>query len=170
MTKRHLNPMFLLAALALILMSISTGSAQGPGGRRGQGHPPPTPAIDTALDADGDEVISAQEIADAASVLTVLDIDNDGVLSFEECMGFPPGGNPPQAPLAGSGGSRGMPPAPPVFSVLDVSGDQIVDESEIAGAPSSLLALDDNGDGQLQEDEIRPEHPGGSGGGQNPPR
>ncbi len=152
--------------MAVILTTSLNAVAHGPGGRRGgqDGHQPPTPAVDSALDADGSGVISADEIANAASALIGLDGDNDGALSFEECMGFSNGGGQ-QAPPSGRGGSGGQPPAPPIFSAIDTSGDEIVDGYEIADAPESLLELDSNGDGALQADEIRPPHPGGGMGG-----
>lgn len=153
-------------ALAVMVMTGLNAAAQGPGGGRGgQGHQPPKPAIDTALDANGDGVISADEISYAASVLSELDSDNDGGLSFEECMGFPSGENSQQAQPSGRGGSGGQPPAPPIFSALDTSGDRVVDDNEIAAAPTALTSLDENADGQLQPDEYRPQHPGGQRGG-----
>ncbi len=155
----------LTITLAIVVMTSGTAAAQGPGGRGGQGHQPPTPAIDTALDADGDQMISADEIANAASILTELDADSDERLSFSECMGFSSSGNSQQATPAGGGGSGGQPPAPPIFSALDSSGDEIIDGDEIADAPSALLELDENGDGQLQAEEYRPSHAGGG-----PPR
>ncbi len=153
--------------MAIIIGTSLTATAQGPGGGRGgQGHQPPTPAVDSALDADGNGVISADEIANAASVLIGLDADNGGGLTFEECMGFSSGGNSQQGPPAGRGGSGGQqPPAPPIFSALDTSGDEVIDGYEIADAPEALLELDENGDGALQADEFRPSHPGGQRGG-----
>ncbi len=159
---------FLNITMAVILATSLNVFAQGPGGGRGgQGQQPPKPAIDTALDVDGDEVISADEIANAASALIELDADNDGGLSFEECMGFSNGGGR-QSPPAGRGGNGGKLPAPPIFSALDTSGNEVVDEYEIADAPESLYELDANGDGALQADEIRPSHPGGGMGGGPP--
>lgn len=153
-------------ALAIILLTGLNVAAQGPGGGRGgQGHQPPTPAVDTALDANGDHVISAAEIATAASTLVALDTDNNGEISFEECMGFSSGENSQQSPPSGGAGSSGQPPAPPIFSALDTSGDLVIDDSEISDAPESLLKLDKNGDGAVQADEYRPQHPGGQRGG-----
>ncbi|MDX2436922.1 MAG: hypothetical protein QNL88_07740 [Acidobacteriota bacterium] len=151
-------------ALAIIVMTSWTAAAQGRGGGGGQGHQPPTPAIDTVLDVDGDEMISGEEIANAAAALVELDADYDGGLSFDECMGFSAGGGQ-QTPPAGRGDSGGKPPEPPIFSTLDAGGDGVVDANEIVDAPSSLLELDSNGDGQLQPDEYRPSHAGG-----RPPR
>ena len=163
------NKTILNIAMAFILMTSLNTAAQGPGGGRGgQDHRPPTPAMDTALDADGDEVISADEIANAAAVLIELDADGDGDLTFAECMGFSNDGGQ-QAPPSGRGGSGGQPPAPPIFSALDTSGDEVIDGYEIADAPESLLVLDTNGDGGLQSNEYRPSHPGGRTGG-GPPR
>lgn len=163
---QHKNTLPILT-LAIVVLTSWTAAAQGPGGRGGrggQGHQPPTPAIDTALDANGDQVINADEISNAASALVALDTDNNGEISFEECMRFSSDGNSQQAPPSGRGGSGGRPPAPPIFSALDTSGDQIIDGSEITYAPTALTSLDENADGQLQPDEYRPQHPGGQRG------
>jgi len=156
-----------LAVAASFLTSWSVAAQGRGGGRGGQGHQPPKPAIDTALDVNGDEVISADEIANAASALIELDADNDGGLTFDECMGFSNDGGQ-QAPQTGRGGSGGQPPAPPIFSALDTSGDEIIDGYEISDAPEALLELDSNGDGVLQTDEYQPSRSGGGmGGGPN---
>lgn len=54
---------------------------------------------------------------------------------------------------------------------LDTNGDGIIDEQEIANAPESLKKLDKNGDGKLTPDELRPplpppgeRHPDAAGG------
>ena len=160
---------FLAIAAAFILGASLNALAQGPGGGRGgQGRRPPAPAIDTALDANGDRVIDADEISGAPSALIGLDQDNDGELSFDECMGFSSGDDSRQAPPSDGGGSGGQPPAPPIFSALDTRGDQVIDDYEISDASSALLALDADGDGDLQADEYMPSHPGGGrGGGQS---
>lgn len=156
--------------LTVIMMTCLTAVAQGPGG---QGHRPPAPAIDTAIDADGNEVISADEIAEAASALIGLDTDGDGVLSFAECMGFSPDGKGKQGPPPGRSESGGHPPAPPLFSALDSNGDQVIGSGESTNASTTLQTLDSNGDGELSGDEYRPQPPGGqrpgpsTGGGQS---
>jgi hypothetical protein len=154
--------------MAIIIGTSVTATAQGPGGGRGgqggRGHQTPKPAIDTALDANSDQVISADEMANAAAALIGLDADNDGGLTFSECMGFSNDGGQ-QAPPSGRGGSGGQPPAPPIFSALDTSGDEVIDGYEISDAAEALLELDENGDGQLQSDEYQPQRPGGQGGG-----
>lgn len=160
---------FLTITMAFILTTSLNVFAQGPGGGRGgQGQQPPKPAVDTALDVNSDEVISADEIANAVSVLIGLDANNDGGLTFDECMGFSNDGGQ-QAPPSGRGGSGGQPPAPPIFTALDTSGDDVIDGYEISDAAESLLELDGNGDGQLQSDEYQPQRPGGGMGG-GPPR
>jgi len=55
-----------------------------------------------------------------------------------------------------------MPP-PPLVAVLDANHDGVIDESEIANAPTALLTLDKNGDGKLTLDELRPPRPQGRG-------
>src|SRR4051812_48017429 len=58
----------------------------------------------------------------------------------------------------GRPGRRRMPP-PPLMVALDVNGDGILDEQEIANAVAALKTLDKNGDGQLTPDELRPPLP-----------
>ncbi len=55
---------------------------------------PPLPVL-TALDADGDGELSADEIAQAASALKKLDRNKDGRLSAEELRPMGPGGRGP---------------------------------------------------------------------------
>jgi hypothetical protein len=47
-----------------------------------------------------------------------------------------------------------LPPPSPVVEVLDLNKDGILDATELAAAPRSLLTLDKNGDGRLSYDEI----------------
>jgi len=75
-----------------------SGSA-GPGGR-------PIPPIVQALDANGDGVIDADEMANAPAVLKKLDKNGDGKLTRDEYLGARPGGP------AGPGGP-GRPGGPP---------------------------------------------------------
>ena len=58
------------------------GGPGGPGGQRG-GQPPVSPLM-TALDADKDGKLSAEEIANAAKALVALDKNEDGVLDTSE--------------------------------------------------------------------------------------
>lgn len=55
---------------------------------------PPLPAIVKALDANGDGVIDAQEIANAPAALKALDKNNDGRLTPNEFIGHRPGMGP----------------------------------------------------------------------------
>lgn len=74
-----------------------------------------------------------------------------------------------QDPSAGRPPGR---PAPPIITALDVNQDGVVDASEIANAANALLTLDQNGDGQLTQDELRPAggHDGAGKGGKRGPR
>ncbi len=65
----------------------------------------------------------------------------------------------PQAPEA----QPSAPPRPvsPILLALDLNGDGILDADELAAAAQSLLKLDKTGDGQLTPDEYRPARPDG---------
>jgi len=54
---------------------------------------------------------------------------------------------------------RPPPPPPRVLLALDANRDRVIDAQEIANATNALLALDENHDGQLTPDEVRPRGP-----------
>jgi Ca2+-binding EF-hand superfamily protein len=62
----------------------------------------------------------------------------------------------------GRGPGRGGFPNP-LVTALDTDHDGIISASEIHNAPAALRTLDKNGDGQLTEDELRPQRPEGFG-------
>jgi len=65
--------------------SQGSGGGQQQGGRGGEGgRQRPPPPIMKALDADGDRVISAEEIAGASAALLKLDKNGDGKLTEDE--------------------------------------------------------------------------------------
>jgi hypothetical protein len=76
---------------------------------------PPIPLIVKALDANGDGIIDAAEIANAPAVLKSLDKNGDGVLTRDEYLGRPPGPPPDGGndPEAGGPPPDGAPDGPP---------------------------------------------------------
>jgi len=50
------------------------------------------------------------------------------------------------------------------MTALDTNGDGVIDESEMKNATASLKKLDKNGDGKLSDEELRPAGMGGRGG------
>jgi len=68
------------------------GDRKGPPpGDRGEGNfHPPVPPLIGALDANGDKIISADEIANASNALKSLDKNGDGQLTKEELRPEPP--------------------------------------------------------------------------------
>jgi hypothetical protein len=84
-----------------------------PAGR--QRPPMPKFLILKALDANGDGVIDATEIANASVVLKTLDKNGDGQLTRDEYLGQPPQrSNDQNGPGQGPGGDdNSLPPGPP---------------------------------------------------------
>jgi len=72
---------------------------------------PPQPAIVKALDANGDGIIDANEIANAPAALKALDKNGDGKLTPDEFIGVRPHLGPP--PGQNGGPANGDRPAPP---------------------------------------------------------
>lgn len=75
---------------------------------------------------------------------------------------------PARGEEGGGPGGPGHRPPPPVIAVLDANHDGVIDATEIANASKALLTLDQNGDGQLTRDELRPPRPEGDAGGPPP--
>ncbi len=65
----------------------------------------------------------------------------------------------------GPGGEGQRPPMMPIVAALDANGDGTIDADEIAKASEALKKLDKSGDGKLTTDEYRPQPPGGREGG-----
>jgi hypothetical protein len=78
------------------------------------GHRPPRPPIIAALDANGDGIIDAQEIANAPAALLKLDKNGDGQLTPDEYRPHrPPPDGPPPGEGDGNGDDSGAPKEPP---------------------------------------------------------
>jgi hypothetical protein len=66
--------------------------------------------------------------------------------------------NAPERPgRPGEGGPPRARMVMPLMAALDLNGDGTLDKDEIAKASESLLKLDKNGDGKLTPDELRPD-------------
>lgn len=190
-TKGHMKKLLVAIALAAALPALTTlaqpgrglrgGAGAGGGGQQGGpgGHrPPPSPVV-AVLDGNHDGVIDAQEIANAPAALATLDVNGDGSLTPDELRPPPPqgqgagqrgngaragrGGQQQNGPSDGPGGNH---PVPPLIAALDSNGDGTIDAQEIANSSTALKALDANGDGQLTHEEFCPPPPDGGPGGQ----
>jgi hypothetical protein len=122
-------------------------------------HPPISPyfrflLVLGALDADQDNVISAEEIQNAPAALWTLDKNHGGKLTAEEC-GLKPDTNlvPTQLGRVRLAFMR----IHPVLAALDTNHDGEISDSEIRNAAAALRTLDANGDGKLVENELRPD-------------
>jgi len=161
-----IKPLLLLTLAAAFPASFLY--AQGNGGPAGPPHQ--TLQLITALDTDGDGIISATEIANATASLKTLDKNGDGELTPDE-YGFPQpsggqngarrhGGNMPPPPPGGQQQGQGTnqspqgPPPPPQLERWAIvralaNSDGIITADAIANAPALLKKVDKNGDGQL---------------------
>ena len=136
---------FLLVTVLILTVAVllTQAPAQPPGGR-GFGGPdgppdgfrPPRNLIAEAIDADGNEEISAAEMAKAADALKTLDRNKDGKLTHDELHDQDgprrrgPDGRGPDGPDRGPQRGAGL-------AGLD-----------------RLMSLDRNKDGQLSKDEL----------------
>jgi hypothetical protein len=66
-------------------------------------------------------------------------------------------------------GRHRRPPPDPLLIALDSNHDGVLSADEIAGAAKALLTLDKNGDGQLDQSELRPPRPADAPQGDRPP-
>jgi hypothetical protein len=80
------------------------GADQGQGGAGREGGQRPPPPILRVLDANGDKIIDADEIANAPAALKKLDKNGDGKLTPDEVM--PPRPQRPDGEQGGQGGGN----------------------------------------------------------------
>jgi hypothetical protein len=147
----NMNMKTTLALLALGISALAANAQNNNGSPPMKGHrPPPLPLV-TALDANHDGVIGADEIANAPAALKALDANSDGQLAADEYLPTLPKDAPADAP---------RPPKSLIVKALDANGDGVIDANEIANAPAALKALDKNGDDQLTRDEFLGKRPG----------
>ncbi len=155
-----MNKRMNLGALSLLLALCATVNFAQEGPRGGRGGGPDfmrrLPVM-MALDANGDGVLSAEEINNATLALKKLDKNSDGQLSEDELRpNFPPGG--PGGPGGRGGGPSGPSPDEIVKQLLefDKNGDGQLAKSELPERMHGLFARGDaNKDEVLSKDELR---------------
>jgi len=161
-----------LVALLALTVGLTTGKTLAQGrpprgpGQTGGGRFPMDPLM-FSLDANTNNVIEATEIASASDALKKLDKNIEGKLRSAELKPQRPnGGNQPSFNPPG-GGRR---PTSPLLLALDANGDGELDATEIASASDALKQLDAHGAGQLTLDEQMLKPPGELGGPGAPPQ
>ncbi len=78
--KRHIR----ISALVALALAAVASFALAQGGREPRRPRKPRPPLELALDANGDGVIDAGEIANASAALKKLDMNGDGKLTPDE--------------------------------------------------------------------------------------
>jgi Ca2+-binding EF-hand superfamily protein len=156
-----MNKIISTLALALAVTSLSAfgqDATATPAGKAGHEKKHQHAPLVAALDANGDGVIDAQEIANAPAALKTLDKNGDGQLTRDEYQAVRPESEKAlgmkdgeKTPKAKNGGKKHH--GSPLLNALDANGDGVIDAQEIANAPAALKTLDKNGDGQLTRDE-----------------
>ncbi len=166
-----------LTGLSLVAAATTLAAQNTPAGARRGGPPngtrqsPPAgrPHFALVLDANGDRVISFDELEAAPAILKKLDANQDGQITRDELRqagrrafaNRQRAGNPRRAPQPEAAAApRVAPlarrPVAPVLAALDTDRNGVLSAGEIAAAPQSLRTLDTNADQQLSLDEIRP--------------
>jgi Ca2+-binding EF-hand superfamily protein len=137
-----------MTAAAMVAMLTASASAQPPQ-RLGGGRPgiPPNPIV-TALDADGDGVISAAELKNASAALKKLDKNNDGKISPDEVR--------PSGRFGGAPGGFGRRPSPAeMITRFDKNSDGKINKNEIPEQMARFLGrADANNDGDITKAEL----------------
>lgn len=150
------------------------------GAHMAEGQPRPArfiPAI-AALDSDGDDVLSNEEIDNAPAALITLDANGSKTLTIDELMplpggraggrrppfpGGPGGGGPRGGQQPGRGGMSRIIQRIPVLAALDADGDGEVSAAEIRDSARSLRALDTDQSRSLEASELLPRFRGRGG-------
>lgn len=117
-----------------------------------QGGPPPPDPIARILDKNGNAQLSSREIKNAQRQLLKLDEDRDDALSEEELRPEPPRDR--EKPDK----NQNPPPKPPpseLMMALDIDGDGSLSKAEITASPASLLTLDEDSDGEIDNTEAK---------------
>ena len=140
---------FTMLSLAAVFALASTTQAQRPDG-------PPVLPVQSALDANGDGVISVDEIAQAPAALRKLDKNGDGKLTEDEVR-----------PAGGRGGFGGSPEEMVKRMMeFDKNGDGKLSKDELPERMQEMMErADTNHDGFLTPDELKQmtEQDGGRG-------
>lgn len=161
-----MKSLFTFVTLGVVLLHLqSSAFAQGrrPGGMGGGGG---GNEMFTAVDSNGDGVIDAAELANAAAALKKLDKNGDGMIAKDEVAttgGFGMGGRGGMAPGVATPGSTkpSAPPAGPTGGMgkgkgkgKGKGGHGMTPAADPTEAVNTLMQFDKNADGKLAKDEV----------------
>lgn len=108
-----------------------------------------------SFDENKDGKLSKTEVPERMQgIFARADTNTDGLLTREELT---------KATAAQERRGPGGPPRDMIFQALDKDHDGVVSKSELDGAAAALKSLDQDGDGELREQELRPMRGGGRG-------
>lgn len=118
-----------------------------------------------SFDKDGDGKLSAAELPERMQgMMERADKNKDGFLTKDELTAAPaPRGEGRGGGPRGEGGPRGgmMMRMDPILSAVDTDQDGTLSAAEMQGAAAAIAKLDQDGDGKLTREEVRPAMGGG---------
>lgn len=106
------------------------------------------------LDRNGDGVLTKDEVPERMQgMFSRIDTNHDDKLTQDEIKASASNLKGPNGRAQRSGEATRM---DPVLNALDTDHDGVISSKELASAPTSLKALDKDGNGEISADEIRP--------------